>query len=382
MPQARYFRISRGNVPIRIHGLSARGNGRIVCTLMAAAGTAVCMALHEIATPYLVLVGDTEHPVNAKTGFGLRDWMPGSCVGQLRFSPRAVDLGLADMSPAEAAEAGARTLVIGIAPPGGQLPQSWHPTLVEALEAGLDLAAGLHQRLAAIPEIAGRAAALGRAIHDVRHSDARFAVGTGLPRSGRRLLTVGTDCALGKKYTALAIARAMRARGIDADFRATGQTGILISGSGVAIDAVVADFLAGAAESLSPAAAAGHWDVIEGQGSLFHPSYAAVTLGLVHGSQPDAMVLCHDPLREAIHGLPHMPLPSLDRAMDGYVAAARLTNPAARFVGISLNTARMAQVDALALIADTGRAFSLPCFDPVRTGVEPLLDHLETCDAP
>jgi uncharacterized NAD-dependent epimerase/dehydratase family protein len=281
------------------------------------------------------------------------------------------------MSPARAFAAGARTLVIGIAPVGGQLPVSWHATLIEALNAGLDIAAGLHQRIADIPEVAVVAKKLGRSIHDVRRSDMQFAVGTGERRSGRRLLTVGTDCALGKKYTALAIAREMTARGRAADFRATGQTGILISGHGVAVDAVVADFIAGAAEALSPAAAAEHWDIIEGQGSLFHPAYAGVTLGLLHGSQPDALVLCHDPLRKTLNGFAHVPVLSPAEAMPAYLAAARLTNRQARFVGVSLNTSAMKAGDAAAVLESTARELGLPCCDPIRSGVDEIVTQLE-----
>ena len=166
--------------------------------------------IHNILQPYLLLIGDTDNPAHAKTAFGLRDWTPEACIGQLRFTDRAVDLGLTQMSPAQAAAAGAKTLVVGIAPFGGQLPESWHATLIDALNAGLDLAAGLHQRLNGIPELRDRAARLGRKIHDVRHSDTRLSVGTGERRSGKRLLTVGTDCAQGKKYTALAITKAMQ----------------------------------------------------------------------------------------------------------------------------------------------------------------------------
>ena len=130
-----------------------------------------------------------------------------------------------------------------------------------------------------------------------------FATGKGTKRPGLRLLTVGTDCSVGKKYTALALEREMHARGLKADFRATGQTGILISGRGVAIDAVVADFISGAAEWLTPANEPDHWDVVEGQGSLFHPSFAGVTLGLLHGAQPDAFVVCHEPTRKTMRGV-------------------------------------------------------------------------------
>jgi uncharacterized NAD-dependent epimerase/dehydratase family protein len=335
------------------------------------------MAIHHIKKPYLLLIGDMDNPVNAKTAFGLRDWSPEACIGQLRFGAKAVDLGLPEMTPSQAASAGAKTLVIGIAPPGGRLPDHWHGTLIDALRAGLDLAAGLHQRLSEIPDIAQCAATLGRQIHDVRHSDTQFAVGNGRRRSGRRLLTVGTDCALGKKYTALAIARAMTARGHRADFRATGQTGILISGRGVAIDAVVADFIAGAAEALSPVNDPDHWDIVEGQGSLFHPAYAGVTLGLLHGSQPDALVLCHDPTRQSLNGFPHMPVVSPDAAIPPYLAAARLTNPEVRFVGVSLNTSAMNEPEARAVLNNTSRSLGLPCVDPIRTGVDSIVAALE-----
>jgi uncharacterized NAD-dependent epimerase/dehydratase family protein len=336
--------------------------------------------IREIRKPYLLLVGDMENPANAKTAFGLRDWVPEACIGQFRFHGRAVDLGLPQMTPGEAAAKGAGTLVIGIAPFGGRLPESWHSALIAALDAGLDLAAGLHQRLADLPDIARRAAERGRKIHDVRHSDGEFEVGTGLPRPGRRLLTVGTDCAVGKKYAALALARSMATRGHRVDFRATGQTGILISGRGVAVDAVVADFVAGAAEALSPANAPEHWDIVEGQGSLFHPAYAGVTLGLVHGSQPDALVLCHDLSRKTLNGFPHMPVPSLEEAMPAYLAAARLTNAKARFVGVALNTSSVDAAQAQELLQATSERIGLQCVDPIRSGVDAIVEALERLD--
>jgi len=337
------------------------------------------MSIQQIRKPYLIFVGDIEDPRNAKTGFGLRDWARQDCLGQLRYNDgeRAVDLGLPVFSLEEAALAGARTLVIGISPPGGQLPAHWYPTLIAALEAGLDVASGLHQRLQDIPNIVRQAARLGRTLHDVRHCNTTFSVGTGLARQGRRLLTVGTDCAVGKKYTALAIANALAKRGHRADFRATGQTGILISGRGVAIDAVVADFISGAAEALSPANDPHHWDIIEGQGSLFHPAFAGVTLGLVHGSQPSAMVLCHDWGRQNLLALPHVAIVSLERAIEGYLAAARLTSPQARFIGLSLNTSALSAAKANEVLKDTAERFHLPCVDPIRGGVEALIDGLE-----
>src|SRR5262249_10280049 len=157
-------------------------------------------------------------------------------------------------------------------------------------------------------------------------------------RSGQRLLTVGTDCALGKKYTALALVAAFRKRGVDADFRATGQTGIMISGGGIPLDAVISDFAAGAAEMLTPDAAPDHWDVVEGQGSLFHPSYAGVSLALLHGTQPDVLVLCHEVGRERLAGLEEYATPDLQEAIGLNLILGRRTNQQIRCAGISLNT--------------------------------------------
>ena len=205
---------------------------------------------------------------------------------------------------------------------------------------------------------------------DVRTPPPGIPVATGRKRSGQRLLTVGTDCALGKKYTALAITRGLKARGLDADFRASGQTGILIAGEGIAIDSVVADFAAGAAELLSPDADAAHIDVIEGQGSLFHPSYASVSLALLHGSQPDLFVVCHKPGRESILGHPGFSLPAIEDLIDHTVRAGRLTNPAIRCAGVSLNTEGMGGDIANRIIAETAARLSLPVADPMRGGPE------------
>ena len=195
--------------------------------------------------------------------------------------------------------------------------------------------------------------------------------GTGKKRSGRRVLTVGTDCAVGKKYTALAIEKEMRARGVDADFRATGQTGIFISGRGIAVDSVVSDFVSGAAEWLSPAAAPQHWDVIEGQGSLFHPAYAGVTLGLIHGSQPDALVLCHDLARTGIADYEGYAIPSYEACFEAYLAAARLTNPAARFAGVSLNTSSLDEAAAAVRSPKSPRASRCPAATRSATASQP-----------
>jgi uncharacterized NAD-dependent epimerase/dehydratase family protein len=240
----------------------------------------------------------------------------------------------------------------------------------------MNVAAGLHQRLRDQPALVEAAAQEGVALFDVRDPPTDLAVGTGCPRPGRRVLTVGTDCSTGKMYTALALTRALTARGMRADFRATGQTGILIAGHGVPIDAVVADFLSGAIERLAPARADGGWDVIEGQGSLFHPSFAGVSTGLLHGAQPEAIVLCHDPRRDHMRGLPGRSLPRLAETLAMNLQVARLTSPAARAAGICLNTSAMAEGEARALCHATEEDHALPCTDPIRFGLDALVDRL------
>src|SRR5260221_8086568 len=242
------------------------------------------------------------------------------------------------MSLDDAVKAGLKTVIVGVANRGGVLSPDWVALLTRALELGLDLASGLHQRLVDYPQLKEAAARLGRQLFDVRHPTQSFEVATGAKRSGKRLLTVGTDCSVGKMYTSLALEKEMRARGLKADFRATGQTGIFIAGSGVSIDAVVSDFVSGAVEWLCPKNDPDHWDLIEGQGSLFHASYAGVTLALIHGAQPDALVMCHEPTRAHMRGLRHSPLPDLKLCIERNIEAARLTNPSACCVGVAVNT--------------------------------------------
>jgi uncharacterized NAD-dependent epimerase/dehydratase family protein len=330
----------------------------------------------ELPFPCLMFLGDVDR-VSAKTASGVAHWRPDACVGQLRLPGCEADLGLPDMTPKAAREAGARALLLGVANAGGYIPPHWEAVLIEALEAGLDLVSGLHTRMASLPKVRETAERLGRRLIEAREPSPEFCVvGTGEKRAGLRLLTVGTDCAVGKMYAALAITKELKARGADADFRATGQTGIFIAGSGAPIDAIISDFVAGAAEQLSPAAAPGHWDIIEGQGSLFHPAYAGVTLGLLHGSQPDALVLCHDATRTAIDGLETFPTPSLAEAIALNLRLASLTNPAVRMAGVCVNTSRLTPQAASDYLRDTQAALNLPCCDPVRTGVAAIVDGL------
>ncbi|WBX82724.1 DUF1611 domain-containing protein [Sphingosinicella microcystinivorans] len=324
-------------------------------------------AAARLPYPYLLFLGDTTEPGFAKTAFGVRDWAGDKCVGEFAVGA-TVTTGLPVMTPAEARAAGARAVLIGVANRGGIIGPTWIAPLLEALEAGLDIVSGMHVRLGEVPELAAAAQKHGRCLIDVRVPPAGLPVGTGRKRTGKRLLTVGTDCALGKKYTALSLAAAFAERGLDVDFRATGQTGIMIAGGGIPMDAVVSDFEAGAAEVLSPDAAADHWDVIEGQGSLFHPAYAAVSLGLLHGSQPDVIVVCHQPGRAEVLGAPGYAVPSIEETIALNLRLGGRTNPAIRCAGVSLNTAGLDADAAERLFAEESARLGLPVADPIRRG--------------
>lgn len=331
-----------------------------------------------LRTPYLVFLGDEADAGYAKTGVGLAYWRPDLCVGQMRLSDNAADAGLPDQSIPEAQAAGAQSLVLGVAMVGGAIPAEWLPILVEALEAGMDVVAGFHTRLSSFPELVDAAERGGAHLVDVRVPPADIPVGTGQKRTGRRLLTVGTDCALGKKYTALALAKGMAASGMSADFRATGQTGILIAGGGVPLDAVVADFLVGAAEKVSPDNDPDHWDVIEGQGALFHPGYGPVSMGLLIGSQPDAFVVCTEAGRDTIRGWDRFNTPDIRDVIARTIDIGQQFNPDIRCVGISANTRHLDPTARADYLDALEKEYGLPAIDPIATGVEPIVTRLAT----
>lgn len=330
----------------------------------------------SLAAPYLLFLGSEKSPTYAKTAAGLAYWRPELCMGQLRLTSDTITLGLPDFDVVAAAANGAKTLVIGTAVIGGAIPDAWIDVLVEALHAGLDVAAGVHTRLSPIDRLVKAAAVLGRTLTDVRVPPPHIPVGSGVKRAGKRLLTVGTDCALGKKYTALALEREMKVRGFSVDFRATGQTGIMIAGSGIPIDAVVADFVSGAAEMVSPSAETDHWDVIEGQGSVFHPGYSAVSVGLLVGSQPDAFVLCTDAGRTHIEGWPSFELPAIDMVIERTLDIGKQVNPSIRCVGISANTSMLGELERTEYLAQLSADYGLPAVDPIALGVGPIVDFL------
>ncbi|ODM41273.1 N-acetyltransferase DgcN [Cereibacter johrii] len=329
-----------------------------------------------IETPYLLFLGDAPDALAAKVAQGIKDWRPEFAVGQFRMEGCKADMGLPDMTLAEAKAAGCKTLVIGVANRGGVISQAWKKVLISALEEGFDLASGLHNLLRDEEDLAAVARATGRTLHDVRVPTVDYPIANGRKRTGKRMLAVGTDCSIGKMYTALCVDREMRERGLKSSFRATGQTGILITGDGVPLDAVIADFMAGSIEHLTPDNDADHWDLIEGQGSLFHVSYSGVTLALIHGGQPDALVICHEPTRSHMRGLPDYKLPSIEQVRDAALAMARVANPACVAVGCSINTQALSDEEALAYCAEVEARTGLPTVDPFRHGAGRLVDAL------
>ncbi|OWK32480.1 N-acetyltransferase DgcN [Sphingomonas mucosissima] len=333
-----------------------------------------------IPAPYLLYLGHSDDEFGLKTSRGLATFRRDDCVGEWRHDDCPFSFDLPRMDAAAGAAAGAKTLVLGIANAGGRFPEWMMADALAAIAAGMNLACGLHQRLKDEPRLVEAAKAAGVQLFDVRDPRPDLPVGNGKKRAGKRLLTVGTDCSVGKMYTTLCLRDALRDRGVAADFRATGQTGILIAGDGVPLDAVVADFIAGAIEDLAPARTDDGWDLIEGQGSLFHPAFAGVSTGLLHGAQAEALVMCHDPTRPHMRGLPHYPLVDLAECIDANLRVARLTSPDVRFVGIALNTAKLGEDEARRLLEVTADEHNLPCTDPFRFGAEAIIDHLLTAN--
>lgn len=326
--------------------------------------------------PYLLFLGDAPDALAAKMAQGIYDWRPEAVAGQFRMEGCNANLGIRDLTIREAAEAGVKTLVIGVVNRGGIFSESWISVLVEALEAGMDVASGLHSLLRDEPELVAAAERSGSTLHDVRIPTVKYPIANGKKRTGKRCLAVGTDCSVGKMYTTIAMDREMKKQGRKSTFRATGQTGILIEGSGVPLDAVIADFMAGSIEWLTPDNDPDHWDFIEGQGSLFHASYSGVTMALVHGGQPDALVLCHEPTRQTMRGLPDYTLPSLEELRDIALPLARRVNPDCKVVAVSINTQHMSEEDALAYLKDVEQRMGVPAVDPFRQGAARLVEAL------
>ncbi|SIT86072.1 Uncharacterized conserved protein, NAD-dependent epimerase/dehydratase family [Yoonia rosea] len=329
-----------------------------------------------IQTPYLLFLGDAPDQLAAKVAQGIKDWRPENALGQFRMPGCGADLGIPDMTLEEAQAAGVKTLVIGVANRGGYISKAWKEVLVTALRMGFDIASGLHNLLRDEDELMAAARVSGRTLFDVRIPSVAYPIANGKKRTGKRCLAIGTDCSVGKMYTGLAMDAEMQKRGMKSTFRPTGQTGILITGGGVPLDAVIADFMAGAVEYLTPDNDPDHWDHIEGQGSLFHVSYSGVTMALIHGGQPDALVLAHEPTRTHMRGLPDYALPSLETLRDTALPIARVANPACQIVGVSVNTQHLSEDEAIAYMAEVEKRMGLPTVDTYRQGAARLVDAL------
>jgi uncharacterized NAD-dependent epimerase/dehydratase family protein len=331
---------------------------------------------------FAVLVEGALGVLDAKTAVALLRYAPGSVAALLdrttagRTAQDVLGFGGAVPIVATLEEAMVHrpdALLVGIAPVGGRLPAEWRAVLLEALDRGLDLWAGLHSFLADDPELALRAVQRGRALVDLRAVPDELPVAQARVRevAAHVVLTVGSDCNVGKMTAAWEIHRALEAGGTRSAFVATGQTGILLAGRGLAVDRVIADFVAGAAEALVLDAARDHEVVVvEGQGSLLHPGYAGVTLGLLHGALPHSMVLCHQSSRERIrHGdVAIPPLPELVRRYEDALAPLR----PGKVVAVALNTFDLPAEAARRAIDDATRATGLTAADPVRDGGESL----------
>jgi uncharacterized NAD-dependent epimerase/dehydratase family protein len=276
----------------------------------------------------------------------------------------------------EAAARGADTLLIGIAPPGGRLPDDWRGLLRRALAGGMNVISGLHQYLADDPELSAAAAGSGAVIWDVRKPARDYPVATEKANATRakRVLTVGTDCNLGKKIAALEITAALRRHSVDAEFLATGQTGIMISGKGVPLDNIISDFVSGAAETL--VVENGDHDVllIEGQGGLLNASYGQVTLGLMLGSLPDAMIMVHAPARRTIRHL-STPIPPLGEVIALHERILRYLHPSP-VIGVALNTFGLSDEAARRAVDEAAAETGLPATDVVRFGAGPLAEAI------
>ena len=326
-------------------------------------------------------------PFSAKTAFGLLRYCPDEVVAVIDTEHAsenlgaALDIGVGASMPvvadiSEAMPLKPTQLVLGAVFPGGQLPPSWRRTILAALDAGLDVVNGLHQRLNDDPEFASRAAATGATLRDVRVPPPTRHVGSAKARGtrGTRILTIGTDCNIGKRVTALELAKALNARGANAAFVPTGQTGVMITGRGIAIDAVVSDFVSGVVEDAVLEQGDADYIVVEGQGALVHPGFSAVTLGLMHGAVPDRMVLCHAPARRTMRNS-DIEVMTCTQMIELSEAMLRPLHPG-RVVGIALNCRGLDDEQAARAHEDIQSETGMVVVDPLKTGVGPLVETL------
>ena len=342
------------------------------------------------APRHLILADGDFGPMTSKTANSIIRYQPERVVAvldrqQAGKTVRDV-LGFGGLTPvvatmAEGLALGANSVLIGIAPAGGRLPDEWREWLREALEHGCDIVSGLHTHIGDDAMLAETALTHGRTISDLRKPPADLPIASGKAKELDALvvLTVGTDCNVGKMTAQLQLVKQLNDRGLKTTFVATGQTGIMIEGWGIAVDAVVADFIAGAAERITVQGAEGA-DVVlvEGQGSINHPGYSGVTLGLLHGSCPDAMILCHQSTRDHIgdyRKASWLEIPPLSRYIDLYESIGSAVHPT-KVIGIAMNTYDLDAEAAWEACEAATRETGLPCTDPVRFDAAPLLDAI------
>jgi uncharacterized NAD-dependent epimerase/dehydratase family protein len=339
---------------------------------------------------FLILADGNFHPLESKTANSVVRYHPSRVVAVLDrvAAGKTVQdvLGFGGAIPVVGSiEAGLAlkptAVMIGIAPAGGRLPDEWRGWLAKALAAGCDIISGLHTFVSDDPELGALAAKHGRTISDARKPPKNLPIAAGQARlvDPFVVLTVGTDCNVGKMTAQLQLISGLKARGLRTNFVATGQTGIFVEGWGTAVDAVVADFIAGAAEELVLRGAKDADIVlVEGQGSINHPGYSGVTLGLLHGSCPDALILCHQASREHIgeyRTAPWLKIPPLSRYVDLYEMVGSAVHPT-KVIGICLNTYDLSDEDARAACQAASAETGLPCTDPVRFDSTPLLNAI------
>jgi uncharacterized NAD-dependent epimerase/dehydratase family protein len=332
----------------------------------------------------VVVLAHEKFPERAKTATGVLKYAEYDVVAVLdrdragtTTTDHRADLPAVPIVESMADAPAADTLLIGISPIGGEFDDSWRPDVRTAIERGCDVVAGLHSFLSADAEFAELAAEHGVELRDVRKppADLTVASGAGADVDADVVLTVGTDCSVGKMTVALELLAAARHRGVDAGFVPTGQTGIMIAGWGNPIDRVVSDFTAGAVEEML-VEVGDEYDVlfVEGQGSIVHPAYSAVTCGILHGAMPDAMVLCHSAGREAIHGYESFDLPPIDEYVDLYEGLAAPVHQSDVVAG-ALNTSAIEDDEAArAAVEEYADALAAPATDPVRFDADAVLD--------
>ncbi len=332
----------------------------------------------------VLLTWGHSNPRTAKTATGLLRYCPDECVAVFdpdnagRLAREFLETGGNTPIIGNLAEAPqADTLVLGIAPPGGRIPAPWKAVLLEAIDRGMNLLSGLHDFLSDDPELAEAAKQKQVTITDVRKNEFRqIARRTGLNPDCLRVHTVGHDCSVGKMVVSLEVARGLQARGRDAHFIATGQTGIMVSGEGLPLDCIVADFVSGGAEQLVLQNQHHEILVVEGQGSLVHPSYSGVTLSLLHGCLPHALIFVFEAGRDTVGGLDHVQLPSITRQRQLFEMMGSLYQPC-ETIGIAMNGRRLSADEAKRISHQVENEQQIPVVDVIRDGADRLLDAVE-----